>query len=87
MTTRLYHSRYVHKISPRETDTGPDVALDDRARSNKKDLGAALREMRVMSTGERVNAYRIEPSGRIIVFPSGSGGMRNIWHSIILTPA
>jgi hypothetical protein len=85
-----YSSRYVHKISPRDTDTGPDVTLTRHATEptigtlhtlNRKTLGAELRGARVLCKGESLYAARLEPDGRIVAFPRAS-----IWHSIILTP-
>jgi hypothetical protein len=76
-----YSVRYVHNISPRDTDISPNVELDAESLETRGALGAALRRHAVLSTGEHIRAYRVEPSGRIVAFPRAS-----IWHSIILTP-
>jgi len=76
-----YHTQYVHKISLSERDGGRDAVLSPAHLGNKTRLGAALRDQRVLGKGERIRDYRVESSGRVVVFPSSS-----IWHSIILTP-
>lgn len=75
-----YASRFVHKISPKDTDTGPEVTLDTAGLDRSK-LGRVLREARILIKGQRVAHYRIESDGRIVCFP-----MASIWWSIILTP-
>ena len=77
MTT--YSVRFVHKISPRDTDTAA-VDLPDGAFSDRNTLGKALRAANVLSSGHRVRTFRVE-GDRVIAFPSGSC---NVWHSIIL---
>lgn len=74
-----YRTRYVHKISPSEKDVGPSVDLSIADLDNRKTLGAALRRQHVMSAGDQISNFRIEQSGRVVVFPKAS-----IWHSIVL---
>ncbi len=81
MTT--YSVRYVHKIAPRDTDTGPDVTLHDGAPSDRKTLGKALRAAGVLSSGARVREYRAE-GDKLIVFPI-MPGMTTYWHAVVLT--
>jgi hypothetical protein len=73
-----YSSRYVHKISPKPTDVGPEVSLTEKDTRDRKALGKALREQRVLSRGERIQQYRVEPGG-VVIFPEAS-----IWHAIVL---
>jgi len=73
-----YETHYVHKIATKDTDVGNPVDLSPTDLESKGKLAAALRKARVLSTGDKINSYRIE-NDRIVVFPQGS-----IWHSIIL---
>jgi hypothetical protein len=73
-----YHVRFIHKISPRDTDTA-SADLPDSAFSDRKTLGAALRKAQILPGGTRLFSYRTE-GDKVIAFPCGS-----IWHSIILT--
>ena len=75
-----YTTRYVHKISPRDTDTGPVDDLDEVPDDNRE-CGRLLRKNGLLARGERVTGFRIEADGRLVAFPAAS-----IWHSIILTP-
>jgi hypothetical protein len=77
----VYRTKYTHKISPSERDIGPDVSLSPKHLEDETRLGAVLRAERVLGKGERVREYRVEPSGRVVVFPN-----KGIWHSIVLTP-
>jgi hypothetical protein len=74
-----YLTRYVHKISPKETDTGEAVDLAPTDLTDRKKLAAALRRVGLLSAGEQIRDFRIEKEGRVVVFPKAS-----IWHSIIL---
>jgi hypothetical protein len=74
-----YLTRYVHKISPKETDTGEAVDLSPTDLTDRKKLAAALRRVGLLSAGEQIRDFRIEKEGRVVVFPKAS-----IWHSIIL---
>jgi len=77
-----YSVRYVHKISPKDTDTGPDIRLEASALIDRKALGAAMRNGKLLMSGEAIRHFRVEHDGKVVVFPpSGS-----IWWSIILTP-
>lgn len=81
----FYTSRYVHSIAPRDTDTGPDVTLDQRDMRDRRTLGAALRKAGILDKGNSLSDFRQEPSGRIVAFPrTRYGGM---WHAFILTPS
>lgn len=73
--------RYVHKISPRDTDTAGPIHLREGDLKDRKSLGAALRRERIMSKGDPILSYRREGS-KIVVFP---GGRPQIWHAIVLT--
>jgi hypothetical protein len=73
-----YETHYVHKIAPKDTDVGNPVDLSPTDLESKGKLAAALRKARVLSSGDKINSYRIE-TDRIVVFPQAS-----IWHSIIL---
>lgn len=75
----IYAVRFVHKISPRDTDVENDVSLTPEDTADRYVLGAALRVLRLLPAGERLRDMR-EESGRVIAFP-----LRGIWHSIILT--
>jgi hypothetical protein len=83
MSASIYSVRFVHKISPRDTDTRPDVELADGAFADRKALGAALRKAGVLSAGCRVTEFRVE-GDRVIVFPK-TPGFTTDWHSVILT--
>ncbi len=76
-----YSTRYYHKISPKDTDVGPDILLGDNHLKDRKVLGAALRERRIMIKGERINHFRVEKSGKVVIFPCAS-----IWNAIVLEP-
>jgi hypothetical protein len=75
-----YSVRFVHKISPRDTDVEGPYPFKSDAFTDRKTLGAALRHVGALNAGERVREFRKEGE-KIIAFPVGS-----IWHSIILTP-
>lgn len=75
----IYSVRYVHKISPRESDTHADVELSGNAFADRKALGLALRKAGVLSSGVQVESFRVEGE-KVVVFPRGC-----IWHSVILT--
>lgn len=76
-----HSSRYVHKIAPRDTDTGPQASLTKGDLTNRRALGAALRRAKILASGERLTDYRVEAGSRVVAFPAAS-----IWHSIILEP-
>lgn len=79
----LFNVRYIHKISPRDTDVAGPVELRESDFANRKTLAAALRKAKVLSHGERIRDFRIEVSkDQVVVFPQAS-----IWWSIVLTPA
>lgn len=86
----IYTTRYVHCISPKGTDTGPDAEIPDGfvfepGRSALRQIAALLRGAKVLMKGSLVREFRREASGRIVVFPSNHT-MDRIWHSVILTP-
>lgn len=76
-----YNVRFIHKISPSPTDTKGPVEIPDKAFSNRRTLGYALRFAGVLCRGERIATFRVE-GAKVIVFPQAT-----IWHSIILEPA
>jgi len=76
-----FKSRYVHAISPRPNDYGPEIEVTESDLRDKKALGKKLLEARILSRGDRVVDYRKEPGG-VVVFPGPRvGGM---WHAIVL---
>lgn len=74
----FYTSRYVHKISPKDTDVGPRVGLLLSDLDDRKKLGKALREAGVSI--DRVSSFRREGQGKVVVFPE----KRSIWHAVVL---
>ncbi len=80
--TRRFSVRYVHKISPRADDRGPDVDLSDADLKSNGALAKVLRDKKAgLQPGGRISSFRIDKNdGHISAFP-GSG-----WHCIILTP-
>jgi hypothetical protein len=78
--SRTYRVRFIHKISPRDTDIKSDVQIPDGAFADRNALGAALRAAGVLDSGHRVRSFRTE-GDKVIAFPSGAC---NIWHSIII---
>ena len=83
--TGTYSIRYVHKISPRDTDVGPTVRISSADLASKSGLARTLREQKAIGAGARVRDFRVEDGGaRIVVFPT-MPGMTTYWHSIILT--
>ena len=76
-----YAVRYVHKISPRDTDTAGPITLNDGDLASKTVLAAALRKQRILSRGDQLNSFRVDPDGKIVAFPKAS-----VWWSIIMTP-
>ena len=75
-----YHVRFIHKISPRDTDVAT-AEIRDEAFSDRKTLGAALRKGGILCSGERLITFRVE-GAKIVAFPQAT-----IWHSIILERA
>lgn len=75
--------RYVHKISPRDSDTHPDVEINANAFSNRNTLAKALRKTGVLDAGARVRNFRVE-GDKVVVFPT-MPGLTTYWHSVILT--
>ncbi|KKL10220.1 hypothetical protein LCGC14_2558000 [marine sediment metagenome] len=82
--SRSYMARYVHQISPRDTDVGGPFCIPDGAWSDRKTLGAALRKAGVLDIGARVRNFQTKDED-VTVFPS-MPGMTTYWHSVILTP-
>lgn len=84
-----YSTRYIHKISPKDSDVGPDVtvsaALLGSLTRNEAQLRLAktLRAQGALERGRRLRNWRVDPEGRILAFPSG---FDTYWHCIILTP-
>lgn len=82
---RSYSVRYVHKVSSRSTDTGPDVVLGPSDLVDKNALGAALRRQGALISGGRVREFRVEGNGRVVAFPIVPH-LTTYWHSIIMEP-
>jgi hypothetical protein len=78
----VYSVRYVHKISPRATDTGKDVTLPGSVFSDRKKLNRALLDEGVLQKGARIRSYRVE-GDEVIVFPM-MPGMTTYWHAVVL---
>ena len=77
-----YSVRYVHKVSPRDTDVGPAVEIPAGAFADRNKLGKALRALGVMMKGCRVSGFRVERD-KVVVFPV-CPGLSTYWHAIIL---
>lgn len=75
---------YVHPISPRLSDVGPDVDIPDNAFSNRKTLAAALRLQGALCPGARVTSFCVV-GPNVVVFPSVPG-LTSYWHSVTLAP-
>lgn len=73
-----YQTRYVHKISPQDTDVGPSIEVAPTDLMDRRALGAALRRAKILTSGDKIRDFRVE-NDRVVVFPQAS-----IWHSIIL---
>lgn len=74
---KVYKVRFVHRISPSNSDVADPIALSD---ADLKQLPAVLRKAKLLLPGQRCQ-FRSENNGqRLVVFPGGS----SIWHSIIL---
>jgi hypothetical protein len=76
-----YDVRFVHKISPRDSDVSGPIEVGGGAFSDRKTLAATLRKAKVLGAGERLRTFRVE-GDRVVAFPD-----RGIWHSIVLTPS
>lgn len=80
--SRVYRTRLVHKICNRGGYTpGPDVTLPDGAFSDRRAMGKALRDARVIPAGTMLETFRVEGS-KVVCFPRGL-----VWHSVILENA
>jgi hypothetical protein len=79
----VYSVRYVHKISPRDTDVGPNIQLPDGCFSDRKLLGKSLRDRKIMMCCASVRTFRVE-GDKVIVFPQ-CPGLTTYWHSIVLS--
>lgn len=78
----VWSVRYVHKISPRATDTGKDVIIPGSAFSDRKKLNRALLDLGVLDKGARIRSYRVE-GDEVIIFPM-MPGMTTYWHAVVL---
>lgn len=84
MARHTYSVRYVHAISPRDTDTHADIMLDAEAFADRKTLGKALRDAGVLCAGARVDSYRADGKSTVHVFPRLPGST-TYWHCVTLT--
>lgn len=75
-----YTTRYVHKIHPSDKDVGPVIHLATSELANRKVLAKALRDMKILGSGERLNSFRVE-GDKIVAFP-----MKSVWNAIVLLP-
>jgi hypothetical protein len=75
--------RYVHKIAPSDKDVASPVELPEGCFADRRKLGKALRDARVLNVGARVDSFRVE-ADRVVVFPT-MPGLTTYWHSVILT--
>ena len=89
--SRKYMVRFVHKISPSESDVaGPIILSSVAIMGDRRTFGGALRDSTMnmrqfgnaLGGAKGVRSFRIEAGGRIVAFPSNP----SIWHSIIFTP-
>lgn len=80
--TSMWSVRFVHKVSPRDSDRMAPVRIPDGAWSDTRKLGAALRAVGVLGKGARVKSFRAEGDS-VAVFPA-MPGLTTYWHSIIL---
>ena len=76
--------RYVHPISPRLSDTGPDVEIPDGAFADRKKLAAVLRQQGALCSGARIKGFRVE-GPNVVAFPV-CPGITSYWHSVTLAP-
>ena len=76
----MWMVRYVHKISPSDKDVKGPVHIPGGAFSNRKTLGAALRNTGILIAGATIRNFRVE-GDKVVVFPGG----HSIWHAIVLT--
>lgn len=77
--------RYVHKVAPRCTDTGPEVCIPANAFSNARTLAAALRSRGVLADNARIREWRVE-GDKVVVFPT-LPGLTTYWHAVVLQDA
>jgi hypothetical protein len=80
---RFYNVRYVHKVAPKDTDTGPSVLLSGNVFADRKTLAKALRQTGVIASEARIREYRVE-GNKVVIFPTVPG-MTTYWHSVIMT--
>lgn len=71
--------KFIHKISPRDTDVFSGIEIPDNAWADKKTLAKAMRNKGLLVTGQRLRSFRVE-GNRVITFPQRS----SCWHCIIL---
>lgn len=73
--------RFVHKVSPSDSDTHPPVALERGVFEDRKALAAALRDLDILPAKGTITECRYE-DGRYLVFPQVPG-MTTFWHCIV----
>lgn len=79
MANRNLSIRYVHKISPRDTDVCECNTIADSAFADRRTLAAALRARGILVSGTRLREMRVE-ADRVVCFPD-----RGVWHSLVIT--
>jgi hypothetical protein len=98
----VYSSRYVHKINPRDTDTGPDVTIATppvpprvtyTVHSTGEVVDCTRNALDCRAVGAILRAARLLGKGESVyearIEPDGrivAFPRASIWHSIILTP-
>lgn len=87
MPNHDYVVSYVHQISQLPSDQDCKLAAVEPADlTDRKTLGACLRRQGVIGTGVRVSRYKVEESGRIVIWPTQPPGMTTGWLSLSLRP-
>jgi hypothetical protein len=86
-STHTYAVSYVHQISPRQTEAGPEVDLSgslfsDSGMYARGFLTRALIEKGVLEKGARVASFRVE-GDEIIVYPK-TPGQTTYQHAVVL---
>jgi hypothetical protein len=77
----IVRCHYVHAIAPRDVEPyDRETTLPDYAARDRRTLGQALRNARLLCMGAGVKSFRVE-ADRIVAFPTRTAG----WHAIVLT--
>lgn len=82
--TTKYRVTSVDKFHGPNKETS-EVELWVDALNTKKSLGRALRDARILTSGQTVREFRRE-GDKVVVFPNNAPGLTTGYHSITLTP-